>query len=101
MSQLLLWKMQSVAKPTFGVDCENSMKYCLFKVFVIVLMRIVSAPQMLNTIIFTLILNVIKENERFIFPNQNTKKSGTRRNSVLEKMLLSAPVILLISLVSS
>lgn len=77
------------------------MKYCLFEVFVIVLMCIVSAPQMLNTIIFTFILNVIKENERFIFPNQNTKKSGTRRNSVLEKMLLSAPVILLISLVSS
>lgn len=101
MSQLLLWKMQSVAKPTFGVDCENSMRYCLFKVFVIVLMYIVSSPQMLNTIIFTLILNVIKENERFIFPNQNTEKSGTRRNSVLEKMLLSAPVILLISLVSS
>lgn len=64
-------------------------------------MYIVRAPQMLNTIIVTLIINIIKENERFIFPNQNTKKSGTRRNSVLEKVLLSAPVILLISIVSS
>ena len=45
MSQLLLWKMESVAKPTFGVDCENSMKYCLFKVFIIVLMYIVSDPK--------------------------------------------------------
>lgn len=64
-------------------------------------MYIVRAPQMLNTITVTLIINIIKENERFIFPNQNTKKSGTRRNSVLEKVLLSAPVILLISIVSS
>ena len=69
MSQLPLWKMESIAKPTFGGCCENSMKYSLFEVFIIALMCIVSAPQMLETIIFTLIIKIIKEDERFIFPN--------------------------------